>query len=253
MQPLQIRRRDMCFWKAHKVRQNSLPIRVSFLPKPTDSVWCNSLPLTPFSYVQMLERSHAQLTAGLQELYRRTQNCDGWTGPRLELENPEQPLTHQILEALGVLRTEDWEDPESIDESRQALEGYGLDNNEWMYPESASPSTQVTFFPDSPSQTAFPYSEIMSKRRSKLLTTLPLVTPTSTISPHLTTTFASTKAEPYKQAFSTQTAAPLDAFTSKDSMFVNLDRAAGSMMDWSFGIDDTFANVGGQEHSIEGR
>ena len=169
----------MCMWKAQKVRQNSFPNRVSFLPKPTDSHWCNLLPLTICSYVQMLERSHAQLTAGLQELYRRTQNCDGWTEPRLKLENPTQPLVHQILEALGVLRTEDWEEPESVDESQQGFEEYGLDNNGWMYPESTSPSTQVTFFPDLLSQTAFPHSQIMSKRRSKLQTDLPLITPTS--------------------------------------------------------------------------
>lgn len=244
MHSLQIRRRDMCIWKAQEVRQNSLPIRVSFFPKPTDSAWCTSLPLTIYSYVQMLERSHAQLTAGLQELYRRTQNSDGWA--RLELENPKQPLTHQILEALGVLRAEDWEEPEpeSVDESQQGFEGYGLDNNGWMYPESASPSTQVTFFPDSPPQTAFPHSEIMAKRRSKLQTKLPAP---------CKTTSASTDAEPYNQALPNKTPAHLDTFTSKESMFIGLDRAAGSMMDWSFGMDDMFGNFGGQEHSIQSR
>ena len=41
----------------------------------------------------MLERQHAQLTAGLQELYRRTQTGDGRIGPRLEVEDHVQPLT----------------------------------------------------------------------------------------------------------------------------------------------------------------
>lgn len=201
----------------------------------------------------MLERSHAQLTAGLQELFRRTQNSDGWTGPRLELENHNRPLTHQILEALGVLRTEDWEELESVDNNGQRFEGYGLDNNGWMFSESASPPAQVMFSPDSPTQTAFPHSEIMSKRRSKLQVNLPPITQTLTMPPPVMTTSASMKAEPYNQAFPNLMPAPLDMFASKEGMVIGLDRAAGGMMDWTFGMDDMFGHLGGQEHSIQGR
>ena len=198
----------------------------------------------------MLERSHAQLTAGLQELFRRTQNSDGWTGPRLELENHKRPLTHQILEALGVLRTEDWEEPESVDDNGQGFEGYVLDKNGWMFSESASPPTQVTFSPGSPTQTNFPHSEIMSKRRSKLHSNLPLTAQTLTMPPPVMTTSDSIKAEPYSQAFPSLTPAFLDTFTSKDGMGVGLDGAAGSTMDWTFGMDDMFGHLGSQEHPI---
>ena len=201
----------------------------------------------------MLERSHAQLTAGLRELFRRTHNSDGWTGPRLELENHNRPLTHQILEALGVLQTEDWEEPESVDDNGQGFERYGLDSDGWMFSESASSPAQVTFSPGSATQTAFPHSEIISKRRSKLQPDLPLATQTLTMPPPVMTTSASMKAEPYNQACPNLIPAPLDMFTSKEGMVAGLDRTTDSMMDWTFGMDDMFGPLGGQEHSIQGR
>lgn len=232
----------MCVWEAQTIRQNGLPIRVSFAPEPTDSSWCDLLLLIIYSYVQMLERSHAQLTAGLQELYRRTQNGDGWRGPRLESVNHNQPITHQILEALGVLRTEDCEEKESVDDIWQGFEGHGQDNNGWMYSERASPPTQATFSPKSPAQTAFPQSTIMSKRRVKHQTNLPPITQTLTLPPPILPSSTSAKPEAYNHPFPNQSPTTLDTF----------DRASGSTMDWSFGMDDLFGNLGGQEQSIQG-
>ena len=53
----------------------------------------------------MLEQQQAQLVAGLQELYRRTQNGQGWEGPPLKESSHGTPLTHDILERLGALRS----------------------------------------------------------------------------------------------------------------------------------------------------
>lgn len=53
----------------------------------------------------MLEQQQAQLVAGLQELYRRTQNGQGWKGPPLKESSNGTPLTHDILERLGALRS----------------------------------------------------------------------------------------------------------------------------------------------------
>ena len=54
----------------------------------------------------MLERQHSQLIAGVHEMFRMAQeDSDGPTIALRELahQTESQPLTHQILEALGVL------------------------------------------------------------------------------------------------------------------------------------------------------
>lgn len=54
----------------------------------------------------MLESQQAQLVAGLQELYRRTQTGEGWPGSPLKETSHGMPLTHDILDRLGVLHQE---------------------------------------------------------------------------------------------------------------------------------------------------
>ncbi|KAI9852552.1 MAG: hypothetical protein M1838_000420 [Thelocarpon superellum] len=58
----------------------------------------------PRGYVEMLEQQQAQLVAGVQELYRRTQDGTGWTGPPLPASDSGHPLTHALLERLGALK-----------------------------------------------------------------------------------------------------------------------------------------------------
>ncbi len=59
----------------------------------------------------MIDRQNKQLVAGIQELYRRMQSKGGGIGP--QLDNHGMPGTHQILEALGVLYTnEKWDETE---------------------------------------------------------------------------------------------------------------------------------------------
>lgn len=53
----------------------------------------------------MLEEQQAQLVAGLQELYRRTQNGQGWLGAPLKESTHGVPLTHDILERLGAFKS----------------------------------------------------------------------------------------------------------------------------------------------------
>lgn len=40
---------------------------------------------------------------GLQELYKRTVNGSGWPGKPLKLDPNGQPLTHDLLNRLGIL------------------------------------------------------------------------------------------------------------------------------------------------------
>ena len=195
----------------------------------------------------MLERQHAQLIAGLQELYRRTQNGGGWTGPRLEVENLNQPLTHKILEALGVLQPDEWEGTRSMNSSWPGFEKQGQDENGWMYLETGSPSTQATVPPISPTPIAFPHSTIMSKRRSKVQASLAPTVQKLSMPPPLMADFGCIKPELNSHAFPTQMPTPSDAFPSNEQMDMDLERGSGSMIDWSFGMDDLFGNLGGQE------
>lgn len=85
-------------------------------------------------YVQILGRQQSQLSAGLHELYRRNQ-----IGERMcpTLENTEfgRPLTHRILEWLGVLKADKWdefEDFEGFDECNNAPEQPSAENG-FMY------------------------------------------------------------------------------------------------------------------------
>lgn len=252
MHSLQIRRRDMCVWKAQEVREDSLPIRVSFASESTDFSCCNSSLLTIYSYVQMLERQHAQLIAGLQELYRRIQNGDGWPGPRLEAGNHSQPLIHKILEALGVLQPDEWEEMESLEATWQDFEKQGQDNTGWIYSETTSPSTQAAFPVTPPSLTAFPQSAIMSKRRSKLQSNMAPITQTLSMPPPLMTTLASIKPEPYDHAPPYAMTTTPTTFPSNEQMNMGLDRVPGSTIDWPYGMDDLFGNLASQEQTVKG-
>ena len=228
-------------------RRSSEQGELSFASEHTDFSCCKLFSLIIYSYVQVLEHQHAQLIAGLHELYRRALNGDRWIGPRLEVVNHNQPLTHKILEALGVLQPEEWEETESVDGTWQGFEGQwwqGQDNDGWMCSESPSLHTQATFSPTSPTQIAFPQSTIMSKRQSKFQINLPPPLPM--------TTSACVKPEPYNHAFPNQMPTPLDTITPNESINMGFDRVADSMMDWSFGMDDLFGNLGCQERSVKG-
>jgi hypothetical protein len=57
----------------------------------------------PKGYVEMLEQQQAWLVHGLQELYRRNLEGEGWPGEQLKLEPNGHPLTHDLLMRLGAL------------------------------------------------------------------------------------------------------------------------------------------------------
>ncbi|KAJ5162414.1 hypothetical protein N7492_007806 [Penicillium capsulatum] len=57
----------------------------------------------PKGYVEMLEQQQVWLVNGLQELYRRSIEGEGWPGDRLKAEPNGHPLTHDLLTRLGAL------------------------------------------------------------------------------------------------------------------------------------------------------
>lgn len=73
-------------------------------------------------YVEMLESQQAQLVSGLQELYKRVQNGQGWTGNPLKENTQGQPLTHDILERLGALKQEGHATNDSFEEDLSLLQ-----------------------------------------------------------------------------------------------------------------------------------
>jgi hypothetical protein len=64
----------------------------------------------------MLEKQQTQLVKGLQELYRRTRDGRGWLGAPVKESGSGGPLTHDILERLGVLVQDGSSDIELLDD-----------------------------------------------------------------------------------------------------------------------------------------
>ena len=124
--------------------------------------------LTSHSYVQMLERQHSELIAGLQELYRRIQTGEPFPCPPLEPTYNGQPLTHKILEALGVLPSEEWEDSDKA-VPFEGMTWQGLEQDGYAYDVSTATTSPIAQTPFSPiTMTPFPQSTIMAKRARKL-------------------------------------------------------------------------------------
>lgn len=197
----------------------------------------------------MLERQNGQLSAGLQELYRRAHDSCSCTEPRLEVGNHDQPLTHQILEVLGVLHPSDREDMESIDHDWQTSEAQEQDGNDWdwTYSTMDASTTQAAFSHNAPTQIAFAQSAIISKRQSKAHSSLAPTAQTLSMPPPLIANFACIKPEPYSDSFPTQIPTSTDTFPPHEQMSMNLDQVSSSAMDWSLGMDDLFGNMDSQE------
>ncbi|PGH16124.1 hypothetical protein AJ80_05339 [Polytolypa hystricis UAMH7299] len=84
----------------------------------------------PKGYVEMLEQQQAQLVTGLQELYRRTTEGEGWPGSPLKESSSGHPLTHDILERLGALKQDNSSESEpfeeDLDQAQQRLIAQGM-------------------------------------------------------------------------------------------------------------------------------
>ena len=77
--------------------------------------------LNTFSYVELLEQQQAQLVHALQELYRRTLTGQGWAGSPLQDSPSGHPLTHDILERLGALRSDGGAEVDGFEEDVNVL------------------------------------------------------------------------------------------------------------------------------------
>lgn len=85
----------------------------------------------PHSYVEMLEQQQAWLVHGLQEMYRRSTEGEGWPGDRLKTEPNGHPLTHDLLTRLGALdHTKGEHFEENPETMQQELWRHGMQRQE---------------------------------------------------------------------------------------------------------------------------
>ena len=69
----------------------------------------------------MLEHQQAQLVNGLQELYKLSTSGKGWEGPLLNESSSGRPLTHDILNRLGVVQPDSQNNYGTFDDDPEAL------------------------------------------------------------------------------------------------------------------------------------
>lgn len=70
----------------------------------------------------MLEQQQTQLVNGLQEMYRRMTNNEGWKGEPLDTVPHGYPLTHDILERLDALSIDGHHSPDRFEEDTETLQ-----------------------------------------------------------------------------------------------------------------------------------
>lgn len=117
----------------------------------------------PKGYVEMLENQQSQLVTGLQELYKRVQNGQGWVGSPLKETSHGGPLTHDILERLGALKQENHGENERFEEDLATMQQRLISNGAGYMQRSNSA--------DSDSETdQSPVLEQMPPRRPELMT-----------------------------------------------------------------------------------
>ena len=86
----------------------------------------------------MLENQQAQLVTGLQELYKRIQNGQGWVGSPLKETSHGAPLTHDILERLGALKQDGHATGEIFEEDLTLMQRRLIANGAGFMPRDTS-------------------------------------------------------------------------------------------------------------------
>lgn len=97
----------------------------------------------------MLEQQQDKLVNALQELYDRNLNRRAWPGPPLQITAKGIPLTHDILDRLGLLKLDDQGNYETFEEDTDVLrQKMTIKEEELAYP--TPNTTQSEFSPVSP-------------------------------------------------------------------------------------------------------
>lgn len=105
----------------------------------------------PKGYVEMLEQQQVWLVHGLQELYRRASEGEGWPGDPLKCEANGHPLTHDLLTRLGAL---DHRKGEHFEEDTEVMqqELWRQNSGRMQRQESSDSSSEGAHSPVAPSR-----------------------------------------------------------------------------------------------------
>lgn len=114
------------------------------MPGSSTTNWCR--------YVEMLEQQQQWLVTGLQELYRRTRDGEGWPGEPLKTEANGHPLTHDLLTRLGAL---DQSKGERFEEDTEALQRDLWRQSQMQAQETSDDSSDVAYSPTAPNSGHF--------------------------------------------------------------------------------------------------
>ena len=119
----------------------------------------------------MLERQHSQLIAGLHEMFKFGQQGRNWPYALLELAHQcegQHPLTHQILEALGVLQCSPQDEAEDPKGEWRTFEQHPQDDGVFNGSCTPSPTLQnpVLRSWENIKQPTIPYRSASSQQRS---------------------------------------------------------------------------------------
>ena len=97
----------------------------------------------------MLEQQQEKLVNALQDMYHRSLKKKAWPGPALQTTAKGNPLTHDILERLGLLKLDDQGGFEAFEEDADVLrQKMIIKEEEHAYPTPTT--TQSEFSPVSP-------------------------------------------------------------------------------------------------------
>ncbi|KAL2843794.1 hypothetical protein BJX68DRAFT_243654 [Aspergillus pseudodeflectus] len=139
----------------------------------------------PKGYVEMLEQQQTWLVNGLQELYRRLLDGEGWQGEPLKCEPNGHPLTHDLLMQLGAL---DSRKHERFEESADALQSelWRHSAGHMQRQDSSDTSSESAHSPIVPPQFSDPFASRTALPQTPT-TSLRIDVPQSTIKtePHL--------------------------------------------------------------------
>ncbi|KAJ5692112.1 hypothetical protein N7462_001535 [Penicillium macrosclerotiorum] len=146
----------------------------------------------PKGYVEMLEQQQAWLVHGLQELYRRTIDGEGWLGDRLKPEPNGHPLTHDLLTRLGAL---DHTKGERFEENPEVMQHELWRNNGMQRQESSDGSSESAHSPVARSR----FSSDAFSSQQTMPPTPPAYSPSSRAAPIKTEPAMAAPANPQSQ------------------------------------------------------
>ncbi|KAL8726922.1 MAG: hypothetical protein Q9166_006411 [cf. Caloplaca sp. 2 TL-2023] len=178
----------------------------------------------------MLEQQQSHLVNGLQIMYGRLVNNDGWLGPPLELRANGHPLTHDILERLDALQIEGSPKLDQFEENPEVLQQKLVDDGDIHITRQPSPDSDSSEDHASSPDTLSPAAPAVPPppKRRKQQPPAPIQTSSDLCWDATAPTFGSVEAMPISSAHSQQPQLPWlrysDACDSPTSYY-NMSRA----------------------------